>query len=67
MKTILKRTEEDNVFGIGLAIDEEVFEKIREGEKENLDVVEDDQEEEKRAYWAPLLPAVLWAYRCTHM
>ena len=47
IKTMLKRTVleaatkaykkedgEDNVFGIGLAIDEEVIEKIREGEKE---------------------------------
>src|SRR5258705_6656597 len=62
-----KEENGDNVFRIGLTIDEEVIEKIREGKGERLEVVEDegDEEEKKKAYWAPLLPAVLWAYRCT--
>ena len=53
--------EESNVLGIGLAIDVEVIEKIQEGEEEKIEIAE---EEAKKAYWAPLLPAVLWAYRC---
>ena len=37
-----------NLLGVGLAIDAEVIEIIREGEKEKMRVVEDEQEEAKQ-------------------
>ena len=53
---------ESNVLEIGIAIDVEMIEKILEGEKEMIRIAE---EEAKKAYWAPVLPAVWWAYRYT--
>ena len=43
----------------------ETEEELGEGERLEIGEDEDDQEEKKKAYWGPLLPAVLWAYRCT--
>ena len=59
----------DNIMGVGAAIDAEVLAKVREGEGERLELAEDVEEDEpkeaKKAYWAPLLQSVLWAYRVT--
>ena len=50
---------ESNVLEIGLAIDVQVIEKILEGEKEKIEIAE---EEAKKA----VLPAVWWTYRYLH-
>ncbi|KAF8456151.1 hypothetical protein BGX38DRAFT_1139896 [Terfezia claveryi] len=60
------RGGDDNIMGIGIAIDAEVIAKIQDGERQAETVDEtDDTTEAKKAYWAPLLQSVLWAYRST--
>lgn len=71
--TVVSQDGGDNIFCVGTDIDVEVIEKIREGETERVEFVEDIDDsldntptEKKKAHWAPLLQSVLWAYRCTH-
>jgi len=60
---------DNNIMAVGAAIDAKVLAKVREGEGERLELAEgieeDEPKEAKKAYWAPLLQSVLWAYRVT--
>ena len=60
---------DNNIMAVGTAIDTEILAKVREGESERLELVKDvekgEPKEAKKAYWAPLLQSVLWAYRVT--